>query len=87
MSTKIEAQPRLVLVEWEDATLLDSETWVQTPEEHEYKPCIHQTAGWLLSDTKAGIIIAGTWQPGCTSVRDQIPRGMIRRITFLRAVK
>lgn len=78
------SQPPLVLVEWEDATQLDSDTWVHK-EAHVYEPCIFQQVGFLLSDTDDGVILAACWQPGCTDARSQIPRGMIRKVWKLKA--
>lgn len=77
-------RPPIVLVEWEDACNLDnSVTWVEKTE-HVYKPVIIQTVGFLLSSTKLGVIVSGAWQEDATGPRDQIPRGMIRKVTKLR---
>jgi hypothetical protein len=78
----------LVLVEWEDATLIDSEdTWVDRNEPTAYTPHVMQSVGFLLFDGPEGIILTDTLSPHVQAPRDQIPRGMIRAIHKLRRPK
>lgn len=76
-------QPPLVLVTWEDAAQMDSETWVANEGKHRYSPQIHNQVGFLLADTAEGIVLTATWSPEMVSQRDSIPRGMVRSIQFL----
>ena len=78
------AIPPLVLVEWEDARVMDSDTWVPNEGAHAYAPQIHHQVGFLLSKTRRGLVLASTWSPEMTSARDSIPAGMVRSITHLR---
>jgi hypothetical protein len=73
----------IVAVTWEDATLLDSGTWAEKPETHEYKPVIFRQVGFLLSDTPSGIILTCTMGDDQMAPRTQIPRGMVRAVTVL----
>lgn len=76
--------PQLVQVEWEDACCLDpDDRWV-TPREHKYVALVMKSTGYLLYEGKAGVILTGSWSPDCIGPRDQIPRGMIRKITRLK---
>lgn len=87
MATKI-ARPPLVLVVWEDATELDTTAWVNETD-HKYKPqeAMMHSVGFMLVETKAGVVLTGAWcEDGQTVARrEQIPRGMIRKITRLRS--
>lgn len=76
--------PPLVKVLWEDACCLDpDERWVEHGE-HKFVPLLVTTIGFLLHDSKAGVILTGSWTPDCIGPRDQIPRGMIRKVTRLK---
>jgi hypothetical protein len=81
--------PQLVSVLWEDACCLDhGETWVPTPETPPvYAPVLITTVGFLLHQSDEGLIITGAWSADRTGPRDQIPRGMVRSVTFLEPVK
>ncbi len=76
--------PAIVMVEWEDATALDEGPWVDSDKPLDYEPNIMHTVGFLLLDVPAGVIVTGTVNADLIGPRDQIPRGMIRRITVLR---
>lgn len=80
-------RPPLVLVQWEDATELDTTAWVQETE-HAYRPneAIMNTVGFLLAEDKAGLVLTSAWcEDGqCVARREQIPRGMVRSIVRLK---
>jgi hypothetical protein len=76
--------PPMVLVTWEDATTRDDGTWVEHADKQEYKPQIMHTVGFLLYEGKEGVIVTDTWNEDQMSPRDQIPRGMIRKLTRLK---
>lgn len=76
--------PHLVLVEWEDACCLDpNERWVDHTTSR-YTPLIVQSIGYLLYNGKEGVIITAAWSPDCIGPRDQIPRGMVRKVRRLK---
>lgn len=75
--------PPLVLVLWEDACALDSETWADN-EPVKYEPVLFQQVGFLLYEGKEGVILTAAWSPDKVAPRDQIPRGMLRKITKLK---
>lgn len=83
MADQKKTPPPMVLVVWEDAAVLDDDRWAYA-EEHKYDPAIIHTVGYLLHRSKAGIIITGSWCPDHTGPRDQIPAGMIRKVTKLK---
>lgn len=77
--------PPLALIEWEDATMLDTGTWVDHEgEAPKYEPKVFLQAGFVLYDGKEGVIITSAWSPDKIAPRDQIPRGMIRKVTYLK---
>lgn len=82
------ARPPLILVIWEDATELDATAWVHETA-HAYKPneAIIHSIGFLLSESPHGVVISSAWSEDGQMVarREQIPRGMIRKITRLKA--
>lgn len=80
----LDTAPPLVLVTWEDATLLDSGAWSDATE-HKYKPQVFVSVGFLLYDGKEGVILTNAWSLDIVAARDQIPRGMIRSVKKLKA--
>ena len=85
MTTPTAAAPPLVLVEWEDASLLDTTGAWADNKEHKYEPKTFLSVGFLLYDGKEGVILTSAWSVETVAARDQIPRGMIRRIKKLKA--
>lgn len=78
-------QPKIVLVEWEDACNLDAGvTWAEPEIPEKYNPVIHHSVGFLLLDEPGGVVITGSFSEAAFGPRDQIPRGMIRSITVLK---
>lgn len=78
--------PPVVMVEWEDAKVLDSGPWAETDQEHTYKKHIVHQVGFLLAHTEDGLILTQSWHPELVAARDQIPLGMVRSITPLAPV-
>lgn len=74
--------PKLALIEWEDARCLDAEQWC-TEWDHSYRPLIVKSVGFVLSESKEGYVITAAWSEECIGPRDQIPRAMVRKITYL----
>lgn len=81
---KPQVPPPLMLIEWEDATALDDERWVDVKEKWEYDPAIIKTVAYVLLNCPKGLIVTSHWCPEHTGPVDQIPRGMIRKITKLK---
>lgn len=75
--------PPLALIEWEDATLRDLGTWVDN-EPMAYEAKLFLQVGFVLHDDAEGVIITSAWSPDKIAPRDQIPRGMIRKMTYLK---
>lgn len=75
--------PPLVLVLWEDACNLDTDAWADN-NPVKYEPKLFHQVGFLLYDGKEGVIITSAWSLDKVAPRDQIPRGMIRKITKLK---
>jgi hypothetical protein len=79
----IDAAPPLVLVQWEDATLLDHGAWAEN-KDHKYAPKLFISVGFLLYEGKEGVILTSAWSVDTVATRDQIPKGMIRSIKRLK---
>lgn len=80
----LDTAPPLVMVTWEDATLLDTGAWADN-KDHKYAPKTFISVGFLLYDGKEGLILTSAWSPDMVAARDQIPRGMVRKVQKLRA--
>jgi hypothetical protein len=81
------ARPPLVLVIWEDATELDVTAWVQeTTHDYRADEGLMNSVGFLLHESKSGVVLTSAWAEDGQQVarREQIPRGMIRKIVRLR---
>lgn len=79
------SRPPLVLVVWEDATELDTTAWVQeTDHSYQHNGAIVTSVGFLLHESEAGIVLTSAWCEDMVGRREQIPRGMVRKITRLK---
>lgn len=74
--------PRLALVRWEDAKVIEGGTWCEN-KPRTYEPHIFMQVGFITLDEPEGIHMVSTWHPDQTSPPDQIPRAMIREIVEL----
>lgn len=75
--------PPLVLLEWEDAKVIDNGAWAENVS-HDYKPHIFLQVGFLLSSNEHGVVLTQAWHPELVAARDQIPLACIRSMTVLR---
>lgn len=71
---------KLVLVEWEDAALIDSGTWVDRQGAEASKPVIFQSVGWLYELAPDAVTITDTTGADLMSPRNRIPIGMVRKL-------
>lgn len=78
--------PPLAVVEWEDAGLIDVGPWVEN-EPAKYAPKMFIQVGFVLHDGDDGVILTHAWSPDLIAPRDQIPRGMIRKLTYIKQRK
>lgn len=72
--------PRLVLVEWEDASVVDDSTWVAKKNMPEAHPIIFQQVGWLLEWTPAHLVMTEAMGDEMMAARNRIPSGMVRSV-------
>jgi len=73
-----------VYVIWEDASELDVTAWTEHDEGFIYAPVLCTQVGFVLYDGPEGIILTEAFTSnGEVARRNQIPRGMIRRIEWL----
>ncbi len=79
----VDTAPPLVLVTWEDATLLDLEAWAPN-KDHKYEPKLFLSVGFMLYDGPGGIILTSAWSVDTVAARDQIPKGMVRSVKRLK---
>jgi hypothetical protein len=82
---KMKKSPKLVLIKWIDACHAPSGWLFGTEPQVDFDP-VYST-GFLLSDTKKGVILAQTWFPGDAANIIAIPKGMIKKVTVLGRVK
>lgn len=80
----LDTAPPLVLVTWEDATLLDSGAWADN-KDHKYSPKLFLSVGFLLYDGPEGVILTSAYSVDTVAARDQIPRGMVRKVQKIKA--
>lgn len=71
------------MVEWEDASVLDTETWVDRASMPEAKATIFSQVGFLLEDTDEHVVLTCTMGDLLIGQRTRIPRGMVRSVTPL----
>ena len=75
---------KLAYVLWEDASELDTTPWAEHEEGFVYTPIMCAQVGFILYDGEEGIVITeAVINDGTVARRNQIPRGMIRRIEWL----
>jgi hypothetical protein len=75
---------KLALIVWEDACEIDDAPWAEHDEDFQYTPLVCTQVGWVLYDGPEGVVISnGAFPGGTVARRNQIPRGMIRRIEWL----
>jgi len=76
--------PKLVLVKWIDAYHNDGWQFGAIPVAN-FDPCF--SVGFLMDDTKEGIVLAQTWFDGDCANLIGIPRKMIDKMTVLGDLK
>jgi hypothetical protein len=76
--------PKLVLVQWIDAYHLDGWQFGAIPSA-KFDPC--WSVGFLMDETKEGIILAQTWFDGDCGNLIGIPKKMINKMTVLGDLK
>jgi hypothetical protein len=75
---------KLAYVIWEDASELDVTAWSEHEEDFTYSPVLCKQVGFVLYDGPEGLVITnGVIADGVVARRNQIPRGMIRRVEWL----
>ena len=75
---------RLAYIVWEDASELDVTPWTEHEEDFMYSPVLCKQVGFVLYDDLEGIVLTeAVTSNGQVAKRNQIPRGMIRRIEWL----
>jgi hypothetical protein len=77
--------PKLVLVQWIDACHAPNGWCFGEPPQVDFDPVY--TAGFLIDESKKGIVVAQTWFPEDCANIIAIPRGMIVKLTVLGHIK
>lgn len=75
--------PRIAVVEWEDASVLDSETWVDKTQAPTPEASVFKTVGFVLEANRKHVILTCTDGTRLMGARTRIPRGMVRSLTYL----
>lgn len=73
--------PELVVVDWLDA--VTSNSW-ETMAEHPKKPLPVKTAGYLVHESAATLVIASTIGDEDVNATTTIPRGMVVKVRRVR---
>lgn len=79
--------PRMVMVEWEDASATDDGTWLERENAPVMQPVIFQQVGWLLEQNDQHVVMTCALSDKLMASRDRIPRGMVKRIVGLTSAK
>lgn len=79
--------PRLVLVEWEDASATDEHTWLDRETAAPMPAVVFQQVGWLIEQTDSHVILTCALSDKMMAARDRIPAGMVRKIVALSAAR
>jgi hypothetical protein len=75
--------PRMALVVWEDAKVIDDcDTWAEN-KPATYKPHLFHQVGFVTLMDEQGIHMTAAWSEDLIAKRDQIPRAMVRSIVYL----
>lgn len=72
---------RLVRVVWEDASVVDDDTWNHKDSLPQPKVIIFDQVGWLMELTAHHVVLSACVGETMISARDRIPAGMVRSIT------
>lgn len=74
-------KPKRVVVEWEDCYVLDNGPWAEKETDFKWVPYVVESTGFLLYEGPEGVVITDSWtDKDHTGTRQQIPRGMIRKL-------
>lgn len=74
---------KLVLIEWEDASIADEGTWVNRADLEAPKVVIFRQVGWLLGISPTEVVLTAAVGDDLIAPRDRIPLGMVRSIVEL----
>ena len=72
--------PILVLVEWEDARVVDDSTWSARTDAAEADLVTFQQVGWLLFRNNRHLVLTSTLSSDIMAARDAIPTATVKRI-------
>jgi len=75
--------PKIVLIEWEDASMLDTDTWVEKETAPDPEATIFRQVGFLLANTRKHVVMTCTDGTRLMGPRTRIPKGMVRKIVEL----
>lgn len=76
------SDPKIAIIEWEDASD-DENTWVDRADAAAPAVVVHRQVGWVLETTKTHVLLTSTISEKLLASRTRIPRGMVRKITYL----
>ena len=74
---------KLVLVEWEDASVLDHGAWVERDAAPEPEAKVFTQVGFLVSANERELILTQAYDETTMAARERIPRGMVLSIVEL----
>lgn len=74
---------KLVLVQWEDASVLDDGAWVERDSAPAPEPKVFTQVGFLVSANERELILTQAFDERTMAARERIPRGMVVRIVEL----
>lgn len=74
---------KLVCCVWEDASVVDSDTWVAREGMKDAEPVIFHQVGYVVSLTPTELVLTACVSKDSIAARDRIPAGMIRSLVEL----
>lgn len=74
---------KLVLVVWEDASIMDDGPWTERESARPHEPTIFHQVGWLYSLDSEAVVLTAAVSDKLMAPRDRIPVGMVKQLLEL----
>jgi hypothetical protein len=78
---------KLVLVEWEDASIVDDSAWVDRDTQKKPEPRVFKQVGWLVDMAPDAVILTSAYDHISMATRERIPMGMVRSVVEFNPAK
>lgn len=71
---------KMVLVEWEDASIVDDSAWVDVGTTKKPEARVFRQVGWLVEMAPDAVILTSAYDHISMATRERIPLGMVRSV-------